>query len=85
MIPAKKMEKIIQKFYDEMLESEEFQSLVHQYTQDATNDAVLNSKALEEAFDYLDKQCQLRFKQYLENEEDKNAKKAINITPNDND
>jgi len=80
MIPRAKLQKIIQKFHDEMVESQEFQDMVAEYTIKAETTGISDPILLEKAFEYLDTKCQEKLREYIKNQEKKNErpKKDLN-------
>lgn len=82
-IPQKKLEKIIQDFYNEMVKSKEFRELVQKQTDAQEQGIEIDQQLVDESFDFLDKELQQKIRRYLKKEEDKNAKRARNVTNDD--
>jgi hypothetical protein len=77
-IPKKTLEKLISKFYEDTMKSEEYCNMVGVYTLKYENTGVSDPIELENIFNYLDKECQLRLKTYL----DKKEKRYVKINNN---
>lgn len=67
----KQLEKIIQKFYNETLESNEYSKLIADYTTAQQNLGIHDQQTLSKIFDYLDNSLQNKLRAYMKKRETK--------------
>jgi hypothetical protein len=75
-ISKDRMQKLLQKFHDEIVVSKEYTDLVASYTQ-AVRDGASPDVLLEQMFDFLDKECQNRLRQYMEKKDAKRLRRGL--------